>query len=345
MQFLIHQLARREHLRSGSATRRKLFGSERGGRSQGFALLLTLIVIGVIGAVAFGVGYLTLHAYQATVRFQDSQSALEAAEAGIEDGLLRFRYDRNVQVPTAAMCAALPAGSILPAGATVDAEPTDITKFVLRVNLSTGVLQCVDPTSSSVPTPDPTQSVYDLKVYFKGSKLGEFGSADLANSKSTPTVSKDEVLEIGGFDNPSAINLLVQYNMIKEATSPPSTKRAIIEFFDRKGQPSTASLPIIVNKVDEFDFNGIQGSSIGLTSDISAIRIRPIAGNAKIAAKVSGTAKPIDFGFTALESTGYSNSVKRRLVSTINRSNGKTTGIYNFVFFSGSPGSSLAPSP
>ena len=311
---------------------------------KGFALLLTLIVIGVIGAVAFGVGYLTLHSYSATVRFQDSQSALQAAEAGIEDGLVRFRYDRNTEVPTAAMCAALPNPTILPAD---QAEPTDTTKFVLRVNLTTKDdtqrLLCLDPTKT--PTPNPSDIVYDLKVSYKGSKLGEFGSTDLASSQSTPTINKDDLIEISGFSNPSSINLLVQYKMIQEAASPPSVKRAVIEFLDKNGQSSQISQPIIVNKIDEFDFNASQGSSIGLTSDVAAIRIRPIAGNAKIAAKISGTAKPIDFGISSFESTGYSNGVKRRLASSVNRSTGKTTGVYNFVLFSGVSNAELKASP
>jgi len=67
---------------------------------RGFALLLTLVVVSVIGVVAFGVGRLTLTEFRQTVRFQDSQDALQTAEAGIEDGLVRFRFNRDTEVPS-----------------------------------------------------------------------------------------------------------------------------------------------------------------------------------------------------------------------------------------------------
>lgn len=343
MRELIHQHACREHLRSGPLPA-AFFGSERGGRSRGFALLLTLIVIGVIGAVAFGVGYLTLHAYQSTVRFQDSQSALEAAEAGIEDGLLRFRYDRNVQVPTAAMCAALPAGSILPVGSTVEPEPTDTTKFVLRVNLTTGQLQCVDPTSSGVPTPDPTQSVYDLKIFFKSQQLGVPGQAKdaLAKDQNSPLLGKDETLVMSGLSGTPGVTL--QYAFVPgtfQANS--SGYQAEIKFLDvsgnQKGDTRIISTPFDIGAITSPD--GLTFAPLPDRAD--QLSLKPLAGSVRLAALALGASAtvPIDFGVSFLESTGYANGVKRRLTSAINRKTGSTQGIYNFVLFGAS--GNLAP--
>src|SRR3990167_1356421 len=66
-------------------------------RSRASSLVLVVVVMAGIIIVVFGASRLTLVQYNQANRDEDNVFALYAAKAGIEDGLLRYRYNRNTE--------------------------------------------------------------------------------------------------------------------------------------------------------------------------------------------------------------------------------------------------------
>jgi len=285
-------------------------------QSQGFALLLTLVVVSVIGVVAFGVGRLTLTEFKQGLQFQNSQDALQTAEAGIEDGLLRYRYDRNTEVPFGSKDTC-----------SVSTEPTDTTSFVLRVNLTTGTRSCINPLVTVAP--NPSEHVYDLKIYYKSKSL---------NPSTSPVVAKDGTYNISGIDS-STTNLTItakdssaSSNCAKQTN--PQNAYVQIEYTATDG--SVSSKPEILTEGSR-DYNRLIGGGYSpLISGSTSVEIKPLENCIQLGGQLSG-ANPIDFGTTIVQSVGYYNGVKRSLSSYINRSTGTTQGIYNYVLFSPGP--------
>ena len=302
--------------------------------TRGFALLLTLVVVSVIGVVAFGVGRLTLTEFRQTMRFQDSQNALQAAEAGIEDGLVRFRYDRNVEVPYGAKDTCTSSVT----------EPTTATSYVLRVNLSNGVRSCIDPTKT--PSPDPSQNVYDLKIMYKSTKLGAFGSTptQLLADANTPTLNQDQLLVISGLDG-TANGVIVQYAFVPGTFKANSSGyQAEIKFLDKNGN-QVGDTRIIHFSSEIANITSGSGLNIPLASGTNEFTIKLLEGDVKVAAVTTGSLanQAIDYGITMIESTGYSNGVKRKLVNLMNRKSGNAQSLYNFVLYGGSINPITAP--
>ncbi|MEK7183959.1 MAG: hypothetical protein AAB701_00350 [Patescibacteria group bacterium] len=120
---------------------------------RGAALLITLVLITVIGSIAFGVGRSTLTNFRLVTRLEDSLNAYQAAQAGIEDGLLRFRFDKNAEVPT--NCPDAP-------------KPTTNTSYYARVSLlGSGLPNCADLSATPFVAPSTSEIVYDLKMHFR----------------------------------------------------------------------------------------------------------------------------------------------------------------------------------
>src|SRR3989344_2114302 len=138
-------------------------------RLQASSLVLVVMVMAGIIIVVFGASRLTLVQFNQSNRDEDNIFALYAAKAGIEDGLLRFRYNR-------------------------DAETGD--GQVARYNLTTG--DNANEVLEGSPAPNAykqTDQYYDMKLNFRGTQLGTFDT-------NTPLkVTKDSSLELTGFPN------------------------------------------------------------------------------------------------------------------------------------------------
>ena len=310
--------------------------------TRGFALLLTLVVVSVIGVVAFGVGRLTLTEFRQTMRFQDSQNALQAAEAGIEDGLVRFRFNRDTEVPY---------GSKDTCTSTVP-EPTATTTYVLRVNLSNGVRSCIDP--SKTPPPDPSQNVYDLRVYFKAKSLGTALDCTAPNSQCTQSlndmnsvkVSKDNKLTISNANTP--LPSTIQIRSIATGTTPENPNYMIIEYVASDGTRTPYLIGSGVGpgayQLNQMKY-GLTGWPFPIPSGTTSIDLKPLEDVRLSAGFQNANVQTIDFGVTLIQSIGYSNGVKRSLTSVLNRSSGSTQGIYNYVLFNGSASDLSSPQP
>lgn len=157
--------------------------------NKGNALVIALILITIILTIALGVGYMTVAEVKMQTSLEEASIAYSAAEAGIEDGLLRWRYNHDVE--------------------TVDINPV-YKEQIDRVDLGVGTVE-----KQSVP-PDPVipqvsdASWYDLKVTYR--KLTS------ATDAISGTIEKDKVLEISGLDDkhyaiPNAVTLHINFTM------------------------------------------------------------------------------------------------------------------------------------
>jgi len=58
-----------------------------------------MIVITILGTIAFAIGASTVSSLRRQSQIEDSQNAYQAAVSGLEDGLLRFRYSKDTETP------------------------------------------------------------------------------------------------------------------------------------------------------------------------------------------------------------------------------------------------------
>jgi len=130
---------------------------------RGTALLMTMILITVIGSIAFGVGRTTLSNLRQVNRLEDSLNAYQAAQAGIEDALLRFRFDKNAEAPRASSCTTI-SNNPEPTSANDPQKPNIFS----RVDISNPIFgACVDVNAASIVAPVSSDIVYDLKMSYK----------------------------------------------------------------------------------------------------------------------------------------------------------------------------------
>ena len=66
----------------------------------GSSLVLVVVVMAVIITAVFSASRLALVQFNQANRDEDNIFAYYAAKAGIEDGLIRFRYNRDAETPT-----------------------------------------------------------------------------------------------------------------------------------------------------------------------------------------------------------------------------------------------------
>lgn len=66
---------------------------------RGSALIVAMFLMVAIGGVAFGVGRLFFLESQLSNVYENSTIAYYIAESGLEEGLLRYRYDKNLEYP------------------------------------------------------------------------------------------------------------------------------------------------------------------------------------------------------------------------------------------------------
>ncbi|MEI7792299.1 MAG: hypothetical protein WCI57_02350 [Candidatus Berkelbacteria bacterium] len=68
-------------------------------KQRGTALIIAILLISAVGAVGFSFGRVFLSEYINAKLHESSIVAYYAAESGIEEGFLRYRYSRNAEVP------------------------------------------------------------------------------------------------------------------------------------------------------------------------------------------------------------------------------------------------------
>lgn len=275
------------------------------------ALIYTILLAGIIIFVSLAIGRLALSEIKMASSASESIVAYYFAEAGLEEALLRWRWDRN---------------EIQPPGASAN------TPDVLGVNIDLG---------TRTPFPDLNRCVqegrnYCLKIWYKDNSAP--GSTD-NDSDGFKRINKDEVweLDVAGL---SAVDLEIKFYGVNQIPPPGETVAFGLEltkinntgqqtdFFDQ-GEFPPSSPP------------GYFGRSINYNvSSNLRLRIRPWIrqSNGYLLVKItpsSGTGNIIDTGTTVVESTGVFRNTKRKLQAQVDRLSGAILGIYDFILYGG----------
>jgi len=68
-------------------------------KQRGSAIIIAMLLIATVGAVAFGVAKLIFFDTSISTTYENGTFAYYAAESGIEEGFLRYKYNMNTQIP------------------------------------------------------------------------------------------------------------------------------------------------------------------------------------------------------------------------------------------------------
>ncbi|MDO8649835.1 MAG: hypothetical protein Q7K33_00790 [Candidatus Berkelbacteria bacterium] len=290
-------------------------------RLRASSLVLVVVVMAGIIIVVFGASRLTLVQYNQSNRDEDNIFALSAARAGIEDGLLRFRYNR-------------------------DAETGSNGTKVARYNLTTGVSAGeVDQNSKSNFALN--EQYYDMKLSFRGGQIGTF------DTDTQESVAKDELLELTGFPNePDRYYLRYWFEFVDCGNTPRENRLVQIQQVSQTTSSGnliaydqiTVKYPANGTTVDSKDSNHMFiRTTLGSDNSLaSSIRLRPYGCSIKysLATSLTDTGQAndgpnFDSSKSIITSTGYYGAAKRTLIAEINRLSGQLISIYDFNIYSG----------
>ncbi len=133
-------------------------------KKRGSAIIIAMLLISAVGTIAFTFSRsLFIEIANANI-FENGTIAYYSAESGIEEGLLRYRLNRNVEMPAGSGF-----GGVVP-GAAVRNDLTE--RQMISANLKTGTKQ-----ENSVDIDDSDQ-MYDLRITAKSDKIGVAASSD-----------------------------------------------------------------------------------------------------------------------------------------------------------------------
>jgi hypothetical protein len=309
---------------------------------RGTALLMTMILITVIGSIAFGVGRTTLSNLRQVNRLEDSLNAYQAAQAGIEDALMRFRFDKNAEAPKENTCFAPLSSNPVP---TATVTPKNIFS---RVDISNPISNaCADLSGTLISTPPSADIVYDLKMYYRKDKgqhecLAVSPTAtDIANGcipmlANQPALARDTSVE---YNVRSAGVAQLRFSAQFVITKPDGSSDDPLTAAQRKIQIS--SIDKFGNVVDEqlldegtHSAGQVSSTPISLTG-VENIRIRPFAKDLSRYELIPSGQGTLDSRITTIESIGYYGVSKRKLSLKLDRLTGTIFEVFDFVLFSG----------
>lgn len=299
------------------------------------SLILVVIIMSALIVVVFGANRLTLVQYNQATRDEDNVSALYAAKAGIEDGLIRYRYSKNAE----------------------------ITKdLVQRIDLTKGRNLGEIAESKKIretDSYDPQSQYYDLAMSFRTNLIGDFNFNDTPPSNPPAVVKSGDVLELTGFPDLNReyyLRLSVKFFREGSTTIPCTENEALVQVQQIDSGLSSLYKQRTLKKSEANPFDTlisqphfvVNPPGLGTTT----FRLRPYLCDIKFAVATTlntdgrgmrddGATIPNDTGpefgglITKVVSTGYYGDTKRSLIAEINRISGQLIGIYDFNVYSG----------
>ncbi|EKD56539.1 MAG: hypothetical protein ACD_58C00151G0001 [uncultured bacterium] len=325
-------------------------GSQRVNRQSnvGAALVITLIVVTVISAIVFSVSRMLVSEVKQITRLEDSEMAYQAAESGIEAGLLLYRYNKNIEVPadvtggmdekvTKAMRVNVTDGKLESNNLDINANLADIIKsksyYDLRIwhkNYNKDGVSVEEVNSDPCAQVTDVNGVKSYPVYCVPDYPGEASS-----TQSIPALAKDGSVEYNINKLDGKIYLKWGYTNVSPSRSEKDQMRLEYTAYDADGQ-------IVENGNGKklftyFEATLSQGSNgIPLTTtNAQDLRIKSWGGdldNYKMT--LTSPNEKLDSRYTYIESTGYYASSKRKLKVKIDRQTGSIVSTYDFVLLS-----------
>lgn len=307
---------------------------------SGSALIITILVIAVVSAIGFSVSRLTISQMRQTTQLEDSVKAYYAAESGIEQGLLMWRYNHNVEVPKENLS---------------QDDPQTMRVFMNDMSTKDANISQPEPNVSNIP-------YYDLRIWYKNPIIDgwseEIVCSENATSSYCTSPQENQPITRTGTEPALAKDSAIQYNMqgvdrilLKWEFEDDSYCRSNCR--DNQGLPTicTANFSNSICKIEFIPINE-QGDmdwdkkylisynerdNLGMpVNNIQIARFRVFGSGLKeymISSQATGDDAKMSSGFTIIESTGYFGNAKRRLQIKINRTSRTILGPYDMVIY------------
>ena len=320
-------------------------------RSRGSAIIIAFFLMAAISGVTFAIARLFYLDTSAADIYENSTVAYYAAESGVEEGLLRYRFDRQSEVP-------------------VPANPSD--NMVNRNDLNgLRVYPLINPTDSlsSTVTDPNTKSIFDLRMSYKASFYGNAAAAepkDVLDGKDLKSVNygdeylvpRDESVKIDITDtvgsNTDATFMVIMQNYYNDRGFDKDTAFIEARVVGTVGSLEREDKKILVTKVTADPSMVLMQSDPGwvgyydkegfirsITGSVDFTRsqtqrvflyLRPIGCDIIIGIAPSA-GNSISAPYTTVKSTGYYGGISRTLEAKIDRQSGTVYDLFDFVTY------------
>lgn len=334
-------------------------------KAAGSALVLVILVIAGIIAAVFGTQRLALVQLNQAASDEDNLSAYYAAKAGIEDGLIRFRHNRNAdtgvdgvsnkslvqRVNLSSGNSARDPDAKATQGYVEIAEDTPITTTSGRTSYYDNDNNRVDVGWKMDPY-RPTNQYYDLKLAYKTNQIGDFNNV---NNLGGGKLEKDEYLELTGF--PPVNTSISEYYLRFAFKFLCSDNRAFVQIQRLSAAPATEQFqaPRLINPATN-QREPLVGNVYDSASNNANLLVFPVSGQPASAVRIRPYYCPINYAFstertadgadepdgpkfdslkTLITATGYYGRAKRTLIGEIDRKSGTLLGVYDFNLYAG----------
>lgn len=304
-----------------------------------------MLVVSVLAAIGFSVSRVSLSGIKQSSRLEDSEIAYQAAEGGIEMGLLYYRYDRNSEVP-----------SDITGG--VSTSTTEGMRYCVTTDTVVNDHQTLNDTAGL----DPTQSYFDLKMYHLNdgnTETAGLGSCNEERYKAglcvatpddglctgdiscytasdgvkylTPALAQDSVVE---YNVAGAERLYLKWEYLEDVNAMTTDEQNTVKFYlipiDTNGDITEDKL------LEEYGVNVATKTFNNSIYDISKIRIKSFGADLKsYSIKVTEPSDyKMDSRYTIIESTGYYGSAKRKLRVKLDRATGTLLSPFDLLMYS-----------
>lgn len=311
---------------------------------KGSALIMVMLVIAGITTIIFATQRIALVQFSQSVREEDNLTAYYAAQAGIEDGLVRYRFERNTEIH----------------------EDSNNNRVKFRFDLTNAtfprnpyeISSDIEITEGVNGNYDPKHQYYDLAMNYRTYRINISGTGSILDHTNS-VIKKDEVLTLTGFPPSGSFTNYLRYVIwfIDEPAGCPLDQAfitfQIIRTTETGGNIQRDSEQIVVknifhattNRINSSNTSNLDVSSSG-TSTVSSIRIRAFHCDIEYALASSKTATgngsvadqglEFDSLITEIISTGYFGSAKRTLIAQVDRQTGNLIGIFDYILYAGS---------
>lgn len=339
-------------------------------KARGSAIVIAMLLVTAVGAVGFTFGKVLNIQISNETSYENGLGAYYSAESGLEEGFLRYRYNRDAQVP-----------SFSPplSGKTSSQSWVDSTDNIVRANLTLGNLVTsltaigenrkviTDMTSS----PNYLNSqYYDLRMGSAvGTTAGNLNASPLDPDYSNYHIDRDETkkIDLGGIFNTGMnadINLSFKIDPLSTVAISPIPANHKCTLIEAKLELQPLSGPVIEKKkllyndsscnygtiISDYSTAAAYTMSAGIAS-ITYLRskiapsifyskatlfLKPIGSAIDYSLTETGTTSvqtPLNGANSVITSTGYFGGVNRTLEAKIDRSSGSLYDLYDYVIF------------
>lgn len=306
-------------------------------KRAGSALIMVMLVVAGITTIIFATQRIALVQFSQSVREEDNLSAYYAAKAGIEDGLARYRFERNTQTSA---------------------------EMKFRFNLTTGAFPSDEgyeiPSDTDIEEGingdyDPDDQYYDMVVNYKTKSINTVDSeGEFAFSATNDILKKDEVITLTGFPYTETDYFLRYGFRFDPSCDSGDLDKAFVALqqvrTDTEGVEVTSqdianySNPTVINGVYDSRRTGTNMRVGADNFSVSSIRVRAFFCDVEFAfittdtndgATFSEDTPEFDGLTTEVLSTGYYGSAKRTLIAQVNRQTGELIGVFDFILYAG----------